>query len=708
MRLTLRTLLAYLDDILEPAQTKEIGEKISESGYAAALVSRIKEVMRRRRLTAPELSGPESGLDPNSVSEYLDNTLAPEAVADVEKVCLDSDVHLAEVAASHQILTLVLGEPVEVPVSTRERMYALGSESATKVETPEESGESEPLSDDQPVTRAADSDSGRVPDYLRSEPAWKRFGPIVVAVVVGVTWLGTILRDRTFAPPETLPPGDTVTSVDPRPVPGNPDGPLTPAPDTPAVPVEAGPGGNTEPVETNPLPPPIEPLPPESPVVPDSTPVEPSSPVTVSVPPNVPTVDTVGPETPSTPPPEEATNPPTDPAEATTTVTVAGTAVPEILFATRDSVMLRRDESGWLSMPYRGALRAGDRVAVPEPFEAVLAIESLNLAITVHSGTVIEVVGATEEQPLQIEVLRGRLTLDRDDPAGNAAALNLGLTFAGEQCQLTLLPGVCRCGVDITLSEPTAFETAPEQPYVGHLYVTAGSAAFLSATSPSRNLTAPGWFPLSPMERAELGDGPIQPLLTTPQWLDPDRPELSAIRRRNAVRFSNQIDPNLPIRQSVPSAVLSTVPNLSELAVMCLATTELPVELVQALARADFEESRDAAMTGLRQWLPKSPENGELLQAELKKAFPPDQVEPLYRLLWGYSVEDARNSTVSGILVGWLKHDNVVIRQLAFRHIFRLTGQRYDYRPLNPENQRKVAIQRWEGHLAKNGDRLLP
>src|SRR6185436_9588763 len=136
MRLTLRTLLAYLDDILEPAQAKEIGEKLNESSLAASLVSRIREVMRRRRLTAPTLSGPGVGIDPNSVSEYLDNTLPPDGVADVEKICLESDVHLAEVAACHQILTLALGEPVEVPSQTRERMYALGPAAAKMVVAP--------------------------------------------------------------------------------------------------------------------------------------------------------------------------------------------------------------------------------------------------------------------------------------------------------------------------------------------------------------------------------------------------------------------------------------------------------------------------------------------------------------------------------------------------------------------------------------------
>ena len=114
MRLTLRTLLAYLDDVLPPDQAKEMGQKLTESGYATALVDRIKDVMRRRRLTAPELSGPAVGIEPNVVSEYLDNELSPSNIADVEKICLDSDMHLAEMAACHQILTLVLGEPVDV------------------------------------------------------------------------------------------------------------------------------------------------------------------------------------------------------------------------------------------------------------------------------------------------------------------------------------------------------------------------------------------------------------------------------------------------------------------------------------------------------------------------------------------------------------------------------------------------------------------
>src|SRR5438552_10422804 len=125
MRLTLRTLLAYLDDTLEPSEIKRIGQKVAESETAREVIARIKSVTRRRRLTTPPLTGSADKFDPNTVAEYLDNTLASDRVEEIEKICLESDVHLAEIAACHQILTLVLGEPALVPPSAKRRMYAL-------------------------------------------------------------------------------------------------------------------------------------------------------------------------------------------------------------------------------------------------------------------------------------------------------------------------------------------------------------------------------------------------------------------------------------------------------------------------------------------------------------------------------------------------------------------------------------------------------
>ena len=218
MRLTLRTLLAYLDDILEPAQARDIGAKIAESGMAQDLVNRIKDVTRRRRVLAPDVEGPGAGLDPNLVAEYLDNTLPADDVADIERVFLESDIHLAEVAASHQILTLVLGEPVPIVPRSRERMYALGPVSRRSSKefasadrkglvepaTPVEKARPSPKSASVPAKAApssaesAASFNDRIPEYLRPKPAWQRALPLAVVLGFGAVFAYLLANDPAF------------------------------------------------------------------------------------------------------------------------------------------------------------------------------------------------------------------------------------------------------------------------------------------------------------------------------------------------------------------------------------------------------------------------------------------------------------------------------------------------------------------------------
>ena len=125
-RLTLRTLLAYLDDILEAEEARALGLKIAENPEVQQLIERIKRVTRRRGLGAPPpISDEDEVSDPNTVAEYLDNRLDSESIREFEAACLESDALLAEVAACHQILTLVLTEPVRVPPPAYQRMYRL-------------------------------------------------------------------------------------------------------------------------------------------------------------------------------------------------------------------------------------------------------------------------------------------------------------------------------------------------------------------------------------------------------------------------------------------------------------------------------------------------------------------------------------------------------------------------------------------------------
>src|SRR6476659_3584973 len=125
MRLTLRTLLAYLEDALPSESTKRIGRMVARSSGASRVVRRIRKVVRRRRLIAvkPD-SDSRRGMDANDMAEYLDNVLPEDQVQRVERRCLKHDALLAEAAACHQILSRVLGETASVNEESRRKAYA--------------------------------------------------------------------------------------------------------------------------------------------------------------------------------------------------------------------------------------------------------------------------------------------------------------------------------------------------------------------------------------------------------------------------------------------------------------------------------------------------------------------------------------------------------------------------------------------------------
>jgi hypothetical protein len=215
MRLTLRTLLAYMDEILESEDQQQLHEKIETSDYAGVLVHRTRDSMRRLRLSAPQVLGAGLGLDPNSVAEYLDNTLPVKLVADLEQICLESDLHLAEVASCHQVLTMVLGQPADVDPNVRARMYAI-PEVTEKCKQPQVEGPQteqqaadptvEQPAGDVPLSSHTDRpDPSELPDYLRTSHR----GPVeilakvlaIAAVLMavgyfGLNWFGSPFADR--------------------------------------------------------------------------------------------------------------------------------------------------------------------------------------------------------------------------------------------------------------------------------------------------------------------------------------------------------------------------------------------------------------------------------------------------------------------------------------------------------------------------------
>ena len=171
MRLTLRTMLAYLDNILEQQDAEALGAKISDSEFASELVYRTLSSTRKSNLNAPPLDGRGIGADPNSVAEYLDNTLEENRIPGFEKVCLESDMYLGEVASCHSILSICIDKPVTIESEVRDRVLRLVSASLEKTEELVEPQEQSHAA----LEHLIEPKAAGVPEYIRkkSHPLWR-------------------------------------------------------------------------------------------------------------------------------------------------------------------------------------------------------------------------------------------------------------------------------------------------------------------------------------------------------------------------------------------------------------------------------------------------------------------------------------------------------------------------------------------------------
>jgi|688.fasta_scaffold21515_9 hypothetical protein len=124
MRLTLRTLLAYIDKTLDAGDSVTLATKVNNSSFARSIVERIEiaDDCLAEAISFRQFGGID---DPNRIGGYLDSVLDSAEVENIEMLFIESSQHLIEVAVVHRVLTLVLGKQAEVPNSLRERGYGL-------------------------------------------------------------------------------------------------------------------------------------------------------------------------------------------------------------------------------------------------------------------------------------------------------------------------------------------------------------------------------------------------------------------------------------------------------------------------------------------------------------------------------------------------------------------------------------------------------
>jgi hypothetical protein len=740
MRLTLRTLLAYLDDILDPDDAHELGQKIEESEFAGDLVHRIRSVTRKLRLGAPKLSGKGMGLDPNTVAEYLDNTLPQDRVPDFEKVCLESDVHLAEVASCHQILTLVLGEPADVDPALRERMRGLlaGVEGVAATEATEATeaeppppppGEEPPM----PVSGKATP-----PDWHRDaelpqvvartaalrdpHPIWRVLpvvGTLVVAFLLALVALiaigpldrdhpivGRFFAEATSASPE-LGGGEQsleTTPADQLPPPSSPSG---------GERTDLGLAANDDNTVR-------QPVPGDDLIAPDSPAVEPGRLSDAGA-----SQASVPPATTFPLPPDRATEPSplTEPAPPPTIPSVADPAMPDSL--TPDAEPDGADDRAADAEPeptppeppayyvselhvlaqWAPAQSIWTRIATHDPIvpgEPLVALPTYRPQLLLASGLRWTAVGPAQW-----------LHVDAPDDPIPTVSLDFGRFIAvsspteGARINVRVGARVMQLAWDapdaVVAVEVRRYRPLGQDPQeqIAPVWVDVHAVnSPVRVAQPDRMIEP---FAVQAGEMAVMigtRRPELRPASAPPFWLDAR--EARPIDRLASQQLEPALRPNRSLTVSLQEQVNS---RLTEVRVLAINSLALFHEFDPFAAALNDRELRVVwwreLFDNLQSAVDRSPETASLVRNTFER-LRGDEGRQLYRMLWGYSPEQLAEGGAEA-LVESLSSPSLDRRVLAFLNLYQITEKTNAYQPeVDPKRQRR-SISNWERDL-RQGD----
>ncbi|MBV8126361.1 MAG: hypothetical protein JO114_01705 [Planctomycetaceae bacterium] len=655
MRLTLRTLLAWLEDTLPPIEVREIGRQVSESAYAQELVERIYRVTRQRRLTVPGTSGPE-GTDPNIVASYVDNDLDAEQVGEYEKKCLSSDVNLAEAACVHQILSL-LGQKVHVPVEAKTRMYQLvkGRES-----TPVARGDEVKPAVRAPVTEPIQ------PWVAPAPPArhWlERFGPVAgcLVLVALLSWSAY----QSLTPPLALTPSSGV--------PQQPAAGAAPGAEGSAEPVATNlPAGNSQPVAAEAI---------------AGTAAGDSKDATGAVKEAEPEA-TTGSAAASSKTADNSGKPKNEPG-----ATPPARAVPAGSVGVVDQVdglLLRfhAEKREWERIAEGTSLSTSDRLVCLEPFRARIVVA--RTPITLIGETQVVLTNKTAAETPAFELADGRALIEGSAPSGS-----LKIGFAG---------------LTVTIDRPSHGSVGLERISLWHygepatqlspltIHALDGELS-LALDGTKETLAGPGTLVADSGGRFQSGTKK-----DLPAWMTEAEPSLKD--RKLGEQLLEQFSKDRPVLTDTVLATESDSPVTKKLAIFAVKALGDLSFLTPILSRAGDRSARQSTAAALRAYLSRGPLAGKQVRASLGEEFGDQTGQVVERLLIGYSPDEAARKETHQRLVELLspRDQSLAVRELALDNLKNITGR--DDQGYNPENPDEKGYNAWKSLL--NKDEIKP
>jgi hypothetical protein len=694
MRLTLRTLLAYLDDRLASSNARELGQKLSSSPLATELAERIREVVRRRRLADDAVR--QKTIDANLIAEYLDDQLTPELVALIEKEILASDHCLAEVAATHQILGL-LSDPVEIESGLKERLHRMDPSAIAA----DENGA-------QLATAAADWQP------LAPQLEAVQRSPMILLAIMVLGWLGLLATDVDLfnsRPAETVvvavnelepvvdrEPADDqplLAQAEPQAADnGEPTAP--PAAAQPVMSAEDDPAGSATPADA-------------------TAAVAEENSITPVAPQEVP-----GPAEPSDPaavPNESEPGLPQPPVRAQQLRLTDSFGM---------TVVSSPDGAPWQWATMLGAGQALDWdsvlrtriVGIAEPYSAVVENIQGGWSAVVRGSSLF---AAMETDATGIRMYDGSMVLLRGVLAEQQGApvavgvgdrvLHISLPDDGQRIGVQVLPMMSTTeqvvvddSVAVAQGSPTLLPLS--NPCMVLIFAADGDVAvrFDEAEDPVtiRRGSVLQWDTNSDT----LPDVSAALTIIIPEWVteSPD-PQTDATKI-----LLSKLATGLQKNESITSAALSLSedrnPQIAayamKLPVMLRRVDELAIMLMQSESQVVRRES----IMGLEQILYQVPQGAVRIREVLETRLPESSLADAMRLLEGVTRTAAEERDISEWLVAMLDSKRVALRELAIYNLERVTGDDQGF-DAGDASGRVAAVRRWQRILSRNNGRLV-
>ncbi len=764
MRLTLRTMLAYLDDLLEPADRADIGKKLADSEFAQQLVERIRNRSRNPRLGSPKLSGKGMALDPNTVAEYLDNTLAAERVPEFEKMCLppaeagqdlvESDVYLAEVAACHQILAMVLGQPAQVDPQMKRQMYGIINQAPPAVPERMTADAAEEIGlehEDERVRPARHRPE--IPDYLRDRGPRSSWKPIIAAIVLFALLVGAITM--ALGPIDQLlglnqPAKNTVANnanpAKEQPVaaaeqPGDRGAAAAPGNGAASEAADAATAGSANPASV------VRDRPANSPTAPPTAgSAEPSSVPPASGDARLPAeshlaASTSGPNVTASgsgnsvesgnPPPlpqpsvspadakstsdhsvegmrSAASNVAPTPNDATLSPPVAPTASPATVPNTtppvdetplgkvvlgKDVVLLKFDpaSSHWMRLPAGSAVSGGDQLLVLPTYRPTITL-SVGITLQVPSETMLTLGAANSEGVPSIKILYGRLVAMTTGKAGARLRIDVGANSG----VITFTDADALLGIEVHRYFLAGVNPELEEPHVAAaLYAASGHADWTGQDGSTANLTAPQRWPLTP-PMPDVPTVDANSPAAIPKWISGD--QLNANDARASEALATLLDADKPLMIALREMATHRRVEYRAFAAQCLAILDQFEPLVSMLTDPEQRPMWPLEIQSIKAALARSPATAAAVREAFQKQRGDEAGKDLYRMFLGYTKDQLRAGEAAR-LVEYLDHDNLDFRVLAFTNLQQITGKSFLYQPDATAAAREQPFKRWQDAL---------